>query len=204
MPIEAALKIAETPIMFDIEPPLVPAVNWMFWAESGIWLVIGLLLVWVLFKGAKRFYRPAYLRWQLLNLRKAAMTDDAKIPGFIPSDQAWLLYGWCLQLQALMQVSDEVGMAELEGLMSEVNALSFSGERVSRETYGHCIETAQGLLQSHCGASAFGLKGIAQLKSWFGRLWLGLQKSKQKESPSPSAKNPQQPLKGSQQTPGEL
>jgi hypothetical protein len=178
MPIEAALKIAETPMMFDIEPPLVPAVNWMFWAEFGIWLVIGLLLVWVLFKGAKRFYRPAYLRWQLLNLSKVAMTDKAKTSGFIANDQAWLLYGWCLQLQTLLQASNEVSMAELEGLMTEVNALSFSGARVSRETYARCIENAQALLQSHCGLTAFGLRGLTQIKLGFGRLWIGLQKLK--------------------------
>jgi len=133
--------------IYDIEPLMVPGVDWQFWLESFAWGLTGLLvLVAVLYLGS-RWYRPLVFKWQLKALSKSLSGSQQSIS----KPQVWQLYSWLKQLNQWLDASQKpltiAFQSDLSKLMQLVNQAGFSEQTVSRETYLDLIQQAEQLLK---------------------------------------------------------
>lgn len=159
-----AIDLNQSLDLMDIEPPLDPGFDWTLLADSVTWMIVVLLVLLVLFKFGQRFYQPVALYWQLRRLASKCSASEANDDA-IASDQAWLLYGWCLKLQKLQKTgtpalerSSETTLlpnSQLNSLLVKVNQLSFSKEPVSRETYLTLLHEAELALRASSGWFSF-------------------------------------------------
>lgn len=143
------LQITQTSAneIYDIEPLVVPGVDWLFWLESLGWGLAGLLiLVAVLYFGS-RWYRPLVFKWQLKALSKKITVSEQSVA----KSEIWKLYAWLKQFNHWLESSEKPQNisfeSDLDRLMQQVNQAGFSKQTVSRETYLDLIQQAQALLK---------------------------------------------------------
>ncbi len=150
--------------LIDIEAPLEPGFDWTLLADSMLWMIVLLFILAALLKFGRRFYQPAALYWQLNRLATKHKSSGAN-DDFIPFDQAWLLYDWCLKLQKFSKISVPAtdGMA---ALLVKVNQLGFSKQPASRETYLGLLDEAKVVLQASSGWRPFKARLITLWKSF--------------------------------------
>lgn len=134
-------------VLYDIEPLIVPGVDWLFWFESLGWLIAGLLIVMVVLYFGSRWYRPLVLKWQLKALSKKVLVTEQGVS----KPQVWKLYQWLKQLERSIELSHQeqsaLFISDFEALVQQVNQAGFSEQSVSRETYLALIQQAEQLLK---------------------------------------------------------
>ncbi|MEA3404364.1 MAG: hypothetical protein U9R28_01340 [Pseudomonadota bacterium] len=140
-------EITDVNEIYDIEPLIVPGVDWQFWFESIGWLLAGLLVLVVVLYLGSRWYRPLVLKWQL----KALSKNLSMIKQSVTKPQVWKLYIWLKQFKSWIAISRKQQTALLESdlntLMDHLNQAAFSKQPVSRETYLDLIQQAEQLLK---------------------------------------------------------
>lgn len=130
--------------LIDIEPPTTPDFDWSIWGEWALWLLVVILVISVLLKWGNRLYKPAYLRWKLARLTSIDHQGEC-----LPIEQAWRLYGVCLQIKQLINPTETRALQEFDCLMEQVNQLCFSNQTVSRETYLQLITQSKRIVTKH-------------------------------------------------------
>ena len=153
--------------MFDIEPLIAPGIDWFFWLETSFWVLVGLLILLAGLYLARFLYRPLLFKWQLLRLKRQALVNQQAL---MPAEY-FKLYDWLSRYRVWLKASKNQSMESdrviehaLSDLSMQVNALCFSSQPVSRETYLNLISNAQSLLkQISKMSSSFVLSSIIKL-----------------------------------------
>ncbi len=135
----------ETPpqTLIDIELPTAPELSWIHnneWLLAGGLLLLCLALLTLLI--LKR--SPHYQRMQLhKKLTRITPKNPENTEEPIPRQNAYLLYQYFLELQKISPPS-----AKYQTLKTQLNALCFAKEPVSRETYLKLLTQTKQLLKA--------------------------------------------------------
>ena len=131
--------------LFDIEPLIAPGIDWVFWIESGLWTVAGLLVLLVALYLLRFLYRPLLFKWQLGRLVKLVPESQENLS----QSELSALYEWLRYYRAWLKPVDKTAPQYLAllTLIQQVDTACFSQQVVSRETYLGFIKQAQVVLR---------------------------------------------------------
>lgn len=120
--------------LMDIEPPLVPGMDWSGWLENAAEFVVLLVVLWFLVRLGRQFVKPVSQVWQLRRLSRRIHDSIGQEDHRAMRQWVWQLYGW---LQLVSKKDRSGTTEERNAFMQQVEAAAFSTQGVSRET---CLE----------------------------------------------------------------
>lgn len=132
--------VANTPEdeLIDIELPIAPGIDWLFWLEVGLlvalFVLLAVLLLWVLSK-----------LWQPLRLRMVLKAQRTQLT----AENCQATLAKLFQIWQRVSQTMPIPEPEMANLQQKINQACFAKQEVSRETLSELLQETEALVQAY-------------------------------------------------------